>query len=126
MKKNYLFTSESVSEGHPDKVCDRISDMVVDVYLGEEPQSRVGCETLTTTNKVVLAGEVRGPEIKKEDLLERNFSVFKKLNPLSGFSIWKEDNPRSNKTPFTFSWPIFRIIVFKLAKLPCDKQTLSL
>ena len=57
MKKDFLFTSESVSEGHPDKVCDRISDMVVDTYLGAEPQSRVGCETLTTTNKVVLAGE---------------------------------------------------------------------
>jgi len=71
MKKNYLFTSESVSEGHPDKVCDRISDMVVDTYLGAEPQSRVACETLTTTNKVVLAGEVRGPEIKKEDLINK-------------------------------------------------------
>ena len=71
MKKNYLFTSESVSEGHPDKVCDRISDMVVDTYLAAEPQSRVACETLTTTNKVVLAGEVRGPEIKKEDLIEK-------------------------------------------------------
>ena len=47
MKKNYLFTSESVSEGHPDKVCDRISDMVVDTYLGMEPQARVACETLT-------------------------------------------------------------------------------
>jgi len=71
MKKNYLFTSESVSEGHPDKVCDRISDMVVDTYLSAEPQSRVACETLTTTNKVVLAGEVRGPEIKKEDLIQK-------------------------------------------------------
>ena len=71
MKKNYLFTSESVSEGHPDKVCDRISDMVVDTYLNAEPQSRVACETLTTTNKVVLAGEVRGPEIKKEDLIQK-------------------------------------------------------
>ena len=66
--KNYLFTSESVSEGHPDKVCDRISDMVVDSYLGAEPQSRVACETLTTTNKVVLAGEVRGPEKKLQKL----------------------------------------------------------
>ncbi len=66
--KNYLFTSESVSEGHPDKVCDRISDMVVDSYLSKDPFSRVACETLTTTNKVVLAGETRGPEIKKEDL----------------------------------------------------------
>ena len=71
MKKNYLFTSESVSEGHPDKVCDRISDMVVDTYLSLEPQARVACETLTTTNKVVLAGEVRGPEIKKDDLIEK-------------------------------------------------------
>ena len=68
---NYFFTSESVSEGHPDKVCDRISDMVVDSYLAKEPNSRVACETLTTTNKVVLAGETRGPEIKKDDLIEK-------------------------------------------------------
>ncbi len=66
--KNYLFTSESVSEGHPDKVCDRISDMVVDTYISKDPLSRVACETLTTTNKVILAGEVRGPEIRKEDI----------------------------------------------------------
>jgi len=59
---NYLFTSESVSEGHPDKVCDRISDAVVDLYLGSDPGSRVACETLATTNRIVLAGEVRGPE----------------------------------------------------------------
>ena len=71
MKKNFLFTSESVSEGHPDKVCDRISDMVVDTYLGSEPQSRVACETLTTTNKVVLAGETRGPEINKDELISK-------------------------------------------------------
>ena len=70
-KKSYLFTSESVSEGHPDKVCDRISDMVVDMYLTKEPLSRVACETLTTTNKVVLAGETRGPEIKKDDLIQK-------------------------------------------------------
>ena len=65
MKKITLFTSESVSEGHPDKVCDRISDMVVDSYLAKDPFSRVACETLTTTNKVVLAGEIRGPKLKK-------------------------------------------------------------
>jgi len=59
---NYLFTSESVSEGHPDKVCDRISDAVVDLYLAADPHSRVACETLVTTNRIVLAGEVRGPE----------------------------------------------------------------
>ena len=70
-KKSYLFTSESVSEGHPDKVCDRISDMVVDTYLAKEPFSRVACETLATTNKIVLAGETRGPEIKKENLIEK-------------------------------------------------------
>ncbi len=60
-RKSYLFTSESVSEGHPDKVCDRISDTVVDTYLGADPAARVACETLTTTNLIVIAGEVRGP-----------------------------------------------------------------
>jgi len=60
-KSNYLFTSESVSEGHPDKVCDRISDAVVDTFLTADPQSRVAVETLCTTNRIVLAGEVRGP-----------------------------------------------------------------
>ena len=59
---DYLFTSESVSEGHPDKVCDRISDAIVDSFIAAEQQSRVAVETLTTTNLVVLAGEVRGPE----------------------------------------------------------------
>ena len=60
--KDYLFTSESVSEGHPDKVCDRISDAVVDTFLTADPQARVACETLVTTNLIVLAGEVRGPD----------------------------------------------------------------
>lgn len=69
MKRDHLFTSESVSEGHPDKVSDRISDMVVDAYLSKDPLSRVACETLTTTNKVVLAGEVRGPSINKDDII---------------------------------------------------------
>ena len=59
--RKYVFTSESVSEGHPDKVCDRISDAVVDLYLGADPQARVACETLATTNRVIIAGEVRGP-----------------------------------------------------------------
>jgi S-adenosylmethionine synthetase len=61
-RSSYFFTSESVSEGHPDKVCDRISDSVVDAYLAAEPEARVACETLATTNRVVIAGEVRGPE----------------------------------------------------------------
>ncbi|MGF1462449.1 MAG: methionine adenosyltransferase [Maricaulaceae bacterium] len=60
-RTSYIFTSESVSEGHPDKVCDRISDAVVDAFLTEDPFSRVACETLATTNRVVIAGEVRGP-----------------------------------------------------------------
>ena len=90
MKKNFLFTSESVSEGHPDKVCDRISDMVVDSYLGAEPHSRVACETLTTTNKVVLAGEVRGPEIKKDDLIQKVRECIKDIGyDQDGFS-WKD------------------------------------
>lgn len=61
-KLNYLFTSESVSEGHPDKVCDRISDAIVDAFLAADPNARVALEVLATTNCVILAGEVRGPE----------------------------------------------------------------
>ena len=56
---NYIFTSESVSEGHPDKVCDRISDAVLDAYLAKDPMAHVACECLATTNRVVIAGEVR-------------------------------------------------------------------
>ncbi|MCW5724561.1 MAG: methionine adenosyltransferase [Maricaulaceae bacterium] len=58
-RSSYIFTSESVSEGHPDKVCDRISDTVVDLFLSRDPVARVACETLTTTNRIVLAGETR-------------------------------------------------------------------
>ena len=66
---NFVFTSESVSEGHPDKVCDRISDTVVDLYLAVDPNSRVACETLSTTNRVILAGEVRGPAHISHDII---------------------------------------------------------
>ena len=69
-KGNFVFTSESVSEGHPDKVSDRISDAVVDAYLTADPLSRVACETLTTTNRVVVAGEVRGPDSISHDDIE--------------------------------------------------------
>ncbi|MBF0326623.1 methionine adenosyltransferase [Magnetospirillum moscoviense] len=69
-KKNFLFTSESVSEGHPDKVSDRISDAVVDAFLAADPFSRVAVETLTTTNLIVLAGEVRGPASVNAALME--------------------------------------------------------
>ncbi|MCW2240975.1 methionine adenosyltransferase [Azospirillum canadense] len=68
-KLNYVFTSESVSEGHPDKVCDRISDAIVDLYLSHDPYARVAVETLATTNQVVLAGEVRGPESITPEML---------------------------------------------------------
>tara|TARA_B100000676_G_scaffold20833_1_gene18040 strand:- start:7150 stop:8319 length:1170 start_codon:yes stop_codon:yes gene_type:complete len=69
-QNSYLFTSESVSEGHPDKVSDRISDAVVDLYLTEDSGSRVACETLTTTNRIVIAGEVRGPDSITMDKIE--------------------------------------------------------
>ena len=93
MKNNkFLFTSESVSEGHPDKVCDRISDMVVDSYLAKDPVSRVACETLTTTNKVILAGETRGPKIDKEDLVNKVRNCIKDIGyDQEGFS-WKTAN----------------------------------
>jgi S-adenosylmethionine synthetase len=69
--RDFVFTSESVSEGHPDKICDRISDAIVDTFLAAEPQARCGVETLVTTNRVVLAGEVRGPSsITSEKLIE--------------------------------------------------------
>ena len=89
---NYLFTSESVSEGHPDKVCDRISDMVVDSYLSKDPVSRVACETLTTTNKVILAGETRGPKINKDELIQKVRDCIKDIGyDQKGFS-WKTVN----------------------------------
>ena len=88
--RNYLFTSESVSEGHPDKVSDRISDMVVDTYISKDPFSRVACETLTTTNKVVLAGEVRGPDIQKDELIDNVRKCIKDIGyDQEGFT-WKE------------------------------------
>ena len=70
-RASYLFTSESVSEGHPDKVADQISDTVVDAFLAADPFARVACETLVTTNRIVLAGEVRGPDGVVEGLEEK-------------------------------------------------------
>ena len=67
MRSNYLFTSESVSEGHPDKVADQISDAVVDLFLSKDPEARVACETMTTTNRVVLAGEIRCKPVYDEE-----------------------------------------------------------
>ena len=71
LRADYLFTSESVSEGHPDKVCDRISDAIVDAYITAQSDSRVALETLVTTNRIVLSGEVRGPESMTPDHLEQ-------------------------------------------------------
>jgi len=67
MFSNYLFTSESVSEGHPDKVCDQISDSLVDAYLFKDNQSRLAIETFATSNRVIIGGEIRAPEIAKND-----------------------------------------------------------
>ena len=88
--KNYLFTSESVSEGHPDKVSDRISDMVVDSYLSGDPFSRVACETLTTTNKVVLAGGVRGPDINKDELITKVRDCIKDIGYDQDGFTWRD------------------------------------
>ncbi len=69
-RDSFLFTSESVSEGHPDKICDRISDAIVDLFLDADPSARVAVETLTTTNRIILAGEVRGPEEITHEVME--------------------------------------------------------
>jgi S-adenosylmethionine synthetase len=89
-KGEFLFTSESVSEGHPDKVADRISDTVVDAYLGADPFARVACETLVTTNRIVLAGETRGPDsISAEHLAELAREAVKDIGyDQAGFS-WR-------------------------------------
>lgn len=90
---SYLFTSESVSEGHPDKVSDRISDTVVDMYLDADAGARVACETLCTTNLVVIAGEVRGPDsIGTDDIETRVRDAIRDIGyEQSGFH-WKHAN----------------------------------
>jgi S-adenosylmethionine synthetase len=90
VKTDYVFTSESVSEGHPDKVCDRISDSIVDLYLGADPQARVAVETLATTNRVVLAGEVRGPaSVTTEALIESARKAIKDIGYEQDGFHWK-------------------------------------
>ena len=95
MKRDYLFTSESVSEGHPDKVCDRISDMVVDSYLSKDPLSRVACETLTTTKRVVLAGVIRGPSISKDEIISNVRECIKDIGYQQDNFHWKHCNVES-------------------------------
>ena len=92
-RSDYLFTSESVSEGHPDKVSDRISDTVVDAYIAAMPEARLGVETLTTTNRVVIAGEVRGPDsVTFKDLEELTREAVRDIGyEQSGFH-WKNND----------------------------------
>jgi S-adenosylmethionine synthetase len=82
-RSSYIFTSESVSEGHPDKVADRVSDTVVDAFLSAEPEARVACETLVTTNRIVLAGEVRAgrPGASKAENKAMTKEIVKSLEP---------------------------------------------
>jgi S-adenosylmethionine synthetase len=89
-RQSYIFTSESVSEGHPDKVADRISDTVVDAFLTADPYARVGCETLVTTNRIVLAGEVRGPEGVIEGLEEKVRAAVKDIGYEQEGFHWKD------------------------------------
>ena len=90
---SHLFTSESVSEGHPDKVCDRISDTVVDMYLAADAGARVACETLCTTNLVVIAGEVRGPDsIGTDDIETRARAAIRDIGYEQAGFHWKNAN----------------------------------
>ncbi|HEV2162823.1 MAG TPA: methionine adenosyltransferase [Stellaceae bacterium] len=89
--RDYVFTSESVSEGHPDKVADRISDVVVDAYLTADPMSRVACETLCTTNRVVMAGETRGPaSVNHDKLVELARAAIKDIGYEQDGFHWKK------------------------------------
>ena len=88
-RSSYLFTSESVSEGHPDKVADRISDTVVDAFLGADPFSRVACETMVTTNRIIIAGEVRGPAGVVEGLEEKIRAAVKDIGYEQEGFHWK-------------------------------------
>ena len=85
---SYVFTSESVAEGHPDKVCDQISDSIVDIFLSREPEARVAVETMATTNKVVLAGEVRG-DVTHEEMIASARAVIKKIGYEQEGFHWK-------------------------------------
>jgi S-adenosylmethionine synthetase len=88
-RSSYIFTSESVSEGHPDKVADRISDTVVDAFLAQDPYARVACETLVTTNRIVLAGEVRGPSGVVESLEDKVRAAIKDIGYEQDGFHWK-------------------------------------
>ena len=88
-RSSYLFTSESVSEGHPDKVADRVSDTVVDAFLGADPYARVACETMVTTQRIIIAGEVRGPAGVVEGLEEKIRAAIKDIGYEQDGFHWK-------------------------------------
>jgi S-adenosylmethionine synthetase len=88
-RSSYIFTSESVSEGHPDKVADRISDTVVDAFLTADPYARVACETMVTTNRIILAGEVRGPAGVVESLEDKVRAAVKDIGYEQEGFHWK-------------------------------------
>jgi len=89
MPKNYLFTSESVSEGHPDKICDQISDTLVDAYLSKDPYSRLAIETFATTNRVIVGGEIRAPQITKVEIEDLIRSTVKEIGYEQDGFHWK-------------------------------------
>src|ERR1700710_57997 len=91
-KGEFLFTSESVSEGHPDKVADRISDTVVDAFLAADPQARVACETMVTTNRILLAGEVRGPARAFESLEDKVRAAIRDIGYEQEGFHWRDAN----------------------------------
>ena len=89
-RNEYVFTSESVSEGHPDKVCDQISDAILDAWLSRDPHSRVACETLATENRIVISGEVSSPtgvDVEVEPIVSRVISDIGYTNPDLGLTI---------------------------------------
>ena len=88
-RSSYIFTSESVSEGHPDKVADRVSDTVVDAFLAADPYSRVACETMVTTQRIIIAGEVRGPSGVVESLEEKIRAAIKDIGYEQEGFHWK-------------------------------------
>jgi S-adenosylmethionine synthetase len=91
-RASYIFTSESVSEGHPDKVADRISDTVVDAFLGADPYARVACETMVTTQRIIIAGEVRGPAGVVESLEDKIRAAVKDIGYEQEGFHWKTAN----------------------------------
>jgi len=86
MERNYLFTSESVTEGHPDKVCDQVSDAILDEFLRQDPESRVAVETMTTTGMVIVAGEVASKaKFDVQDVVRKTLREIGYDNPQYGF-----------------------------------------